>query len=51
MKTQEDKLTQAAGSTKKTVQMPVGVPGYTLTTETLSGSRRPSRRFGRSTKT
>jgi CO/xanthine dehydrogenase Mo-binding subunit len=34
MKTQEDKLTQAAGSTKKTVEMPVGVPGYTLTTET-----------------
>jgi len=31
---QEDALTQqAAGVTKKSVEMPVGVPGYTLTTE------------------
>jgi len=32
---QEDALTQqAAGAAKKTVEMPSGVPGYTLTTET-----------------
>ena len=31
---QEDALTQqAAGVTKKSVEMPVGIPGYTLTTE------------------
>ncbi|HEX3985758.1 MAG TPA: xanthine dehydrogenase family protein molybdopterin-binding subunit [Acidobacteriaceae bacterium] len=32
---QEDALTQqAAGRAKKSVEMPIGVPGYTLTTET-----------------